>query len=132
VLFVVRSRGTPEVLMQLRSGLAHEGDTWSCPGGALDAGEDVLDGALREAAEEVGVPPTPWELLGEHVFAPANDWSYTTSVLAVPHRFGAKANFETEDLRWSRPDEVAELRLHPGFAAAWPHLRTIVDRADPT
>lgn len=130
VLFVVRDDRGPEVLLQLRSALAHEGGTWSCPGGAMDEGESTLEAALREASEEAGPPPEPWTLLGEHVFAPAGDWHYTTAVIEVPHRFGNSINFETDDVRWCAPDEVEQLTLHPGFAAAWPHLRAIAT-ADP-
>jgi 8-oxo-dGTP pyrophosphatase MutT (NUDIX family) len=126
VLFVVRGDDGPEVLVQLRSALAHEGGTWSCPGGALDEGETTLEAGLREAAEEVGAPPEPWHLVGEHVFAPAGDWSYTTAVVEVPRRFGTSANFETDEVRWCRAEEVDRLALHPGFAAAWPHLLGIV------
>ncbi len=115
------------MLLQLRSALAHEGGTWSCPGGAIDEGETTIQAALREATEEVGPPPEPWSRLGEHVFAPAQDWHYTTVVIEVPQRFGASVNFETDDVRWCAPDEVARLPLHPGFAAAWPSLRAITE-----
>ena len=129
VLFVVRGEAGPEVLVQLRSGLAHEGGTWSCPGGALDEGETTLAAGLREATEEVGAPPEPWRVLGEHVFAPALDWRYTTAVIEVTQRFGTSANFETDEVRWCPLDEVSQLGLHAGFAAAWPHLRAIVASA---
>lgn len=125
VLFVVQADRGPEVLLQLRSAFAHEGGTWSCPGGAIDEGESTLEAALREAAEEVGAPPEPWRLLGEHVFAPAADWSYTTAVIEVADRFGASVNFETDAVRWCVLGEVEDLPLHPGFASAWPHLRRI-------
>ena len=54
VVFVVREDNGPLVMMQKRSQMAHEGGTWSCAGGALDQGEMPLEGALREASEEVG------------------------------------------------------------------------------
>lgn len=126
VLFVVQDDDGPEVLVQLRSAFAHEGGTWSCPGGAIDAGETAPEAALREATEEVGAPPEPLRLLGEHVFAPAGDWRYTTAVVEVSHRFGTPANFESDAIRWCVPGEVDQLALHPGFAAAWPHLLAIV------
>ena len=66
-------------------------------------------------------------LVGEYVFAPARDWSYTTVVVEVPERFGASINFETDDVAWLPLDEVDELQKHPGFAVAWPHLRAIVE-----
>ena len=87
-----------------------------------------LDPALREATEEVGAPPEPHEVLGVYVFEPANDWRYVTSVIRVPRRFGVTANFETAEIRWCTEDEVEQLPLHPGFAAAWPHLWQIARR----
>lgn len=129
VVFVVREEGELLVLLQLRSAFAHEGGTWSCPGGAIDEGEGTLEAALREAAEEVGEAPEGWRLLGEHVFAPATDWSYTTAVVQVPHRFGASRNFESDDVRWVPLGDVDRHPLHAGFAAAWPHLRPIAERA---
>ncbi len=129
VLFVVPGSDGPEVLLQLRSALAHEGGTWSCPGGAIDEGETTVQAALREASEEVGAPPHPHTELGEHVFEPAADWRYTTVVIEVPHRFGESMNFETDEVRWCPLGEVAGLRLHPGFASAWPSLRAIAQRA---
>ena len=118
----------PLVMLQLRSGFAHEGGTWSCAGGALDHGETALDGALREASEEVGPPDGPIRVLGQYVFAPAVDWSYTTVVVEVESTFGASLNFETDAVAWVPVADVDGRPLHPGFAAAWPHLRQIIDR----
>ena len=132
IVFVVADGdGGREVLLQLRSAWSHEGGTWSCPGGALDEGEQPLDGALREAAEEIGVAPAPRRVLGEHVFAPAANWSYTTVVVQVPERFGRPLNFETEAVEWVPVDEVAQRVMHRGFASAWPHLHPIVTSASP-
>lgn len=129
VVFVVRDQSGTAVLVQLRSSMAHQGGTWSCPGGAIDEGESPFEAAMRESVEEVGAPPEPWRELGDHVFAPAEDWTYTTVVVEVASRFGASLNFETADVRWVPVAEVDDLTLHPGFAAAWPHLRAIVEPA---
>jgi 8-oxo-dGTP diphosphatase len=129
VVFVVRFPDGPRVMLQKRSALAHEGGSWSCAGGALDHGEEVLAGALREASEEIGPIPPASEVLGSTVFAPADDWSYTTFVVAVPGEFGASINFETDAVAWDSPDEVEQRPLHPGFAAAWPALRAIIEAA---
>ena len=128
VVFLHRDAdGTSRVMLQKRSAFAHEGGTWSCAGGALDRDEEPIEGALREAAEEVGhVPGTP-RLVGEYVFQPAHDWAYTTVVVEVEQQFGESSNFETDAVGWFTPDEVAALALHAGFAAAWPHLRELVE-----
>jgi 8-oxo-dGTP diphosphatase len=129
VVFVVRFPDGPRVMLQKRSALAHEGGTWSCSGGALDHGEQPLEGALREASEEIGAIPAGHRVLGSTVFAPASDWSYTTFVVEVPGEFGASINFETDAIAWDTPDEVEQRPLHAGFAAAWPALRKIVETA---
>lgn len=126
VLFVTRSVDGPLVMLQLRSGFSHEGGTWSCAGGAIDADETPLEGALREAEEEVGPAPINRRVLGEHVFAPATDWSYTTAVVEVDACFGTSMNFETDAVEWVRVDDVDQRRLHAGFLAAWPHLAAII------
>ncbi len=129
VLFVVRGPEGPLVMLQQRSAMAHEGGTWSCAGGAIDEGETPFEAALREASEEVGEIPDRHRSLGEYVFRPAVDWSYTTVVLEVDHHFGASVNFETDAVVWV-PLELVERRpLHAGFAAAWPHLRAIIESA---
>ncbi len=129
VVFVFRAGAGPEVLLQLRSRMAHEGGTWSCPGGAIDRGESTLEAGMRESAEEVGEPPARWRHLGEVVFAPSPDWSYTTAVVEVTARFGASLNFETSEVKWVAVEDVAAMELHSGFAATWPAVRAVIERA---
>ena len=118
----------PLVMLQMRSAFAHEGGTWSCAGGALDEGELPYEGALREASEEVGTVPAAHRVTGEYVFTPAVDWSYTTVVVEVDELFGESMNFETDDVEWVPVDLVDRRPLHPGFAAAWPHVRAIIEQ----
>lgn len=126
VLFVHRGIDGPRYMLQKRSAWAHEGGTWSVAGGALDADETPEQGALREADEEIGDVPAH-RVLGSHVFAPADDWSYTTFVIEVDQRFGESMNFETDAVGWFSAAEIDDLPCHAGFASAWPHLRAIVD-----
>lgn len=128
VVFVIRPEGEPAlVMLQRRSMWAHEGGTWSCAGGAIDGDETPFEAALREASEEVGAIPAERTVLGEYVFAAASDWSYTTIVLQVEELFGGSVNFETDEVAWVPVHLVDTLSLHAGFAAAWPHLRVIVE-----
>lgn len=127
VLFVYRpAEGPAEVMLQKRSAFSHEGGTWSVAGGAIDEGETPYEAALREASEEVGSAPDDHHVVGEYVFAPAVDWSYTTVVVEVGERFGESMNFETDAVEWVAVGDVDHRPLHPGFAAAWPHLRALV------
>ncbi|MDN4481768.1 NUDIX hydrolase [Demequina muriae] len=116
------------VLLQHRAEWSHHGGTWGIPGGALHAGESPLDGALREAAEEAGVPrasvrPRCFWLVDRDV------WSYTTVVVDVEDPFEpVPGDAESLELRWVAIEDVDDLVLHPAFAQAWPSLRRSLSR----
>ncbi|WP_309067341.1 NUDIX hydrolase [Microbacterium sp.] len=114
------------VLLQHRVGWSHFGGTWALPGGALHQGESPITGALREAAEEAGVPiasvrPRFTNVLDLKV------WSYTTVIADVIEHFaGAVTDPESFAVEWARIDDVDRRPLHPGFAVAWEHLRDLL------
>ncbi|MCU6478830.1 8-oxo-dGTP pyrophosphatase MutT (NUDIX family) [Arthrobacter silviterrae] len=111
------------ILLQHRAIWSHHGGTWGLPGGALHEGEAAVDGALREAWEEAGVPRLNVELLFTSVFD-VGYWSYTTVAVLARTPFEAiVSDPESLALEWVKPDGVARLPLHPGFASAWPGLR---------
>lgn len=112
------------VLLQHRVGWSHFGGTWGLPGGARKMGEDAVAGAMREAAEEAGVPRDLLTIEFEHVLD-LGFWSYTTVVAAANEQFEAViGDAESEALRWVPFADVEELPLHPGFQAAWPELHS--------
>lgn len=123
-----RSDSTPAVLLQHRAAWSHQGGTWGLPGGALDSHEDPRDAALREAAEEAGLDAAELRVRAlvttAEVRGPGGAyWSYTTVVADAARLLPTVANRESAELRWVAEDEVAELPLHPGFAASWRRLR---------
>jgi 8-oxo-dGTP pyrophosphatase MutT (NUDIX family) len=112
------------ILMQHRVAWSHHGGTWGVPGGARKAGESAEDAALREAHEEANVPGATLRIIHTSVFD-LGFWSYTTVVAEALEPFDAViADHESHELRWVPVDEVDALPLHPGFAAAWPELKT--------
>jgi 8-oxo-dGTP diphosphatase len=117
----------PRVVLQHRAAWTHEGDTWALPGGARDSHEDPVAAALREAVEETTVDPAqlvPFaEWIDDH-----GGWSYTTVLArtATPVEL-SPANAESVAITWWSLDDVDALPLHTGFAAAWPHLRRILE-----
>lgn len=111
------------VLLQHRAVWSHHGGTWGLPGGALHEGESAVDGALREAWEEAGVPRANVELLFTSVYD-VGYWSYTTVAVSVEVPFEPViSDPESLALEWAPLDAVSGLPLHPGFGAAWPGLR---------
>lgn len=124
-----RPDGTPAVLLQHRAVWSHQGGTWGLPGGARDSHETPEQTAVREAHEEAG-------LLAERVAVRATvvtaqvagiagtHWSYTTVIADAGELLHTVPNRESAEMRWVAENEVADLPLHPGFAASWERLRT--------
>jgi 8-oxo-dGTP pyrophosphatase MutT (NUDIX family) len=112
------------VLLQHRVSWSHFGDTWALPGGARHENESARDGALRESGEEAGVPEDAVQARFESVLD-LGIWTYTTLVADVTSPFEPViSDPESVALEWVPVDEVESRPLHPGFAAAWPALRS--------
>lgn len=110
-------------MLQHRVSWSHFGGTWGLPGGALHEGEAPIDGALREATEEAGIPAGSVRVSFTSVLD-LGIWSYTTVVADVVTPFEPViSDPESVALEWVPIDEVTERPLHPGFANAWPSLR---------
>ena len=113
-----------EVLLQHRAAWSHFGGTWGMPGGARHEGESAVDAAVREAAEEAGVPADSLSVRFTSVLD-LGYWSYTTVVADASDRFiPVLSDPESIALRWVAVDDVDDLPLHPRFAESWPTLRS--------
>ncbi len=114
------------VLLQHRVSWSHFGDTWALPDGARHEGESACDAALREAAEEAGVPDAA---IRPRVLSVLDlgYWSYATLVGDVVAPFEATiSDPESRELAWVAPGDVDRLPLHPGFSAAWERLNALI------
>lgn len=114
------------VLLQHRALWSHHGGTWGIPGGALHEGESALDGAVREALEEAGVPRDALRL---HAMTELDRdvWTYTTVIARASRSFEPHiADAESLELAWFSLEAVETLPLHPAFAHAWPMLRSML------
>jgi 8-oxo-dGTP diphosphatase len=123
-----RPDGTPAVLLQHRAVWSHQGGTWSLPGGARDSHETAEETAVREAREEAGLTAERLSVRGTVVTAEVAGiggmpWTYTTVVADAGELLDTVPNRESAELRWVGENEVAQLPLHPGFAASWQRLR---------
>jgi 8-oxo-dGTP diphosphatase len=124
-----RRDGTPAVLLQHRAVWSHQGGTWGLPGGARDSHETPEQTAVREAREEAGLPAERLAVRATVVTAEVSGargthWTYTTVVADAGELLHTVPNRESTELRWVGENEVADLPLHPGFAASWQRLRT--------
>jgi ADP-ribose pyrophosphatase YjhB (NUDIX family) len=106
-----------------RSLHCHRGGTWAIPGGALDLGEEPIDGALREFGEEIGSQLDRFEL-GETHQDDHGGWSYWTVIIDVPQRFEPPATlgWETAEARWVAEHELGELELFDAFSSTLTRL----------
>jgi 8-oxo-dGTP diphosphatase len=119
--------GSPAVLLQHRAPWSHQGGTWGLPGGARDSHETAEQTAMREAHEEAGLPTDQLTVRATVVTATVagGRWTYTTVIADAAELLHTVPNRESTELRWVGQDEVADLPLHPGFAASWQRLRTV-------
>ena len=106
------------VLLQLRARWAHQGGTWSIPGGARERGESMVEAALREASEELGLDPRHVETEGSYV-AECGGWLYETILGRATQDLALEDGAESAAHRWVPADEVDSLALHPAFQQAW-------------
>jgi len=125
-----RPDGSAAVLLQHRAPWSHQGGTWALPGGARDSHETAEQAAVREAHEEAGLTADMLTVRATVVTAEfagsgGASWSYTTVIADAAELLQTIPNRESAEGRWVAVDEVADLPLHPGFAASWDQVRTV-------
>jgi 8-oxo-dGTP diphosphatase len=124
-LLLVRDK---TILMQHRAPWVHNGDSWGIPGGARDSHETVIQAALREAVEEVGIS-SDHLTTGEIFIDDHGPWSYQTVIAkAHPQLVAHEANDESKEVAWVAFDEVVNKNLHPSFANTWPQLLSMLKK----
>ncbi len=123
---LLTDRDRTGVVLQKRSSLVHNGNTWALIGGALEAGESPAEAALREAEEEERLDPAGLTPLRAFAGTVHPEWSYTYVLVetvrpadpALPRTGG----WESDGAAWVDLVDVPSLALHPSFAQDWPNL----------
>ena len=116
-----------EILLQHRAPWVHNGDTWGIPGGARDSHESTVEGAFREAVEEIGIDTSLLTVL--HTYTDDHGaWKYETIIAKGSNEIVAhEVNDESHEVRWVNIERVEELPLHPSFAKSWPELMKLLN-----
>lgn len=114
--------GTVRYLLQKRSPYVQHGGTWSVPGGAILPGDTPLDTGIHETEEEIGAIPDVKPVRA--IVVQHGGWAYTTIIADAPHMFepegSGSTEWESSGTDWLTADELADVKLHPGFASTWP------------
>jgi 8-oxo-dGTP diphosphatase len=107
-IFLIREG---RVLMLRRYGTGYEDGNYSVPAGHVEAGEEVFDAAIREAAEEVGVTLLRRQLTVVGVMQRRSDDERIDFFLSAERWGGEPANLEPskcDELRWCDPADLPE------------------------
>jgi len=119
-VYVIARRGD-DILLLLRSGTGYKDDEWGPPAGKVEPGESYTEAAIRELAEETGLPARPGDLHFLHVverLSPSGtpwvglffevDVGGVEPVNREPHKHGALQFFPTSAL----PDRTIDYVRH--------------------
>jgi ADP-ribose pyrophosphatase YjhB (NUDIX family) len=107
-------------LLLIRRGHDPGAGLWSVPGGRVERGETDAEAVIREIREETGLAIKPGRLIGS-VERPGTDpetvyaiRDYAAEVIGGTLAAGDDA----DDARWVTREELDDLPLTPGLAAA--------------
>lgn len=110
-----------ELLMLLRSNKSQMGGKWSVAGGALEHGEDPIDGIKREIIEETQLQIDlikPYHLFSE--INKGGDFLVMVLYVTQINNPEVKLNWEHDDFKWLPIKNALELDLTP-------HARKILE-----
>jgi uncharacterized protein len=124
------------VLFLRRDSQASHGGQWDWPGGHLQPGETLLQGAIRESHEECGYL-APADKVREMSRAITEDMDFTTFVCPVDEMFTPNisrdefGHREHDDWRWCDPRDPPQ-PLHPGIEEVLgnPMIEEIIKKGD--
>jgi 8-oxo-dGTP pyrophosphatase MutT (NUDIX family) len=136
-LFRLDSHGRPEILLIRRAADRMYPGLWQCVTGKLEPGERIVDGALREVAEEVGLADADLEELLE---TDQVNWFHEASLDAILGEavFAARVrpaatvvlSHEHDEARWLAPDDAKALVTWPAYERAIDTVVWLIDHPE--
>jgi 8-oxo-dGTP pyrophosphatase MutT (NUDIX family) len=112
---LIYAREDDQWLMVRRSAYVNDPLVWCIPGGHVEPGETCLQGAIREAKEEIGYDLT--DAPNGLIHASRTDWPpmvYKVIAFQVPKKFKPVINWESDDHCWCGLDDMPD-PLHWGM-----------------
>lgn len=126
---IVLAADTGRILLAHRSKDVLEPHTWGGWGGAIDAGEDPKESAVREVFEEAGYRGKALAVEPLLVFSKGS-FRYHNFLMVVPQEFEPHLNWESQGSRWCEFGEWPT-PLHPGLKALFSdaHSHDVIEQA---
>lgn len=132
-LFRLDAAGRPEILLIHRApGRIYEG-IWQCVTGRLEAGERVIDGALREVEEETGLGREDLQDIFEtdvvnwfHEQSADAVWCEAVFAARVPADAVIRLSDEHDDARWLSAADAKDLVIWPAYERAIEQVEWLV------
>lgn len=123
---VVVTDNDGRILMTRRS----DNSLWTIPGGAMEAGESIVETAIREAAEETGISVGVTRMVGvysnpNHVVAYDDGevrQQFSICFAATPLGGTLTTSVETSEVRYVAPEELDTLDIHPSIRLRIDHF----------
>lgn len=136
-LFRITADGRLEILLIRRAQDRMHPGLWQCVTGKLEAGERIVDGALREVAEETGLRPADLEAVFDTDIV---NWFHEAAVDAILCEavFAARVrpeaavaiSAEHDGLRWLDPDGARALVPWPAYGRAIERVAWLIDHPE--
>lgn len=98
------SKTTGRILLNHRSSLVEQPNTWGVWGGAIDSSESPKDAVMREAYEESGYTPDPNDIIPIYVYKHPSGFRYYNFIILTEDEFTPNISddhsWETQGWKW--------------------------------